>query len=419
MCGRKQNLLFEGLEKVQSDDIESLITKLESETAKSPYDYIKMFRLANAHALRGRFEIARDIYRKILTMKPDFTPARLNLATSMAILGDNDAAVAEFRQFVRHDPHSPKAERAIRAICSIKNIPYEDALKETVMPLPVRRPAGSPPKGRIGSGLERKFGAGTTVLPRPKKVNHFWTVFDGMLILIILFGVAAWFVFPAQSKSLLASAVTYLENPFSFEVTNEAATPESSGESGTVQPPEQTPTGPVVLNLNPTTDSYLPLQTGNTWSYITYDTASLSPNARHENTGIRTMEVSGLAHEGNQVWSVDNNGAPVFYVEKSNGLFSVEDPSAPWSNLIPVVPYPAEPGKSVTTRGQTVTIEAQEDITAPAGTFRCIRLKYTLAEPQGLEWTAWYGRGVGLVKYQGLSLDGMYHVFELRDFRLN
>jgi hypothetical protein len=419
ICGRKQNLLFEGLEKMQTDDLEGLISKLYKETANAPYDYIKLFRLGNAHVLRGRFEIARDLYRKILTMKPDFTQARLNLATSMAILGDNDAAVAEFKQFVRNDPHSPKAERAIRAICTIKNIPYEDALKETVIAAPARRPSGLPPKGRIGTGLDGKYGTGAYVRQKPKKASQFWAVFDGMLMLLILLCVAAWFIFPAQSRALLASGLTYIENPFSFEVSSGGDASESNAESQAGPSPSRTPRGPVVLNLNPTTTSYLPLQTGNTWSYVTYDTASLSPNARHQNAGIRTMAVTGPAHEGDEVWSVDNNGDTILYVEKSNGIFTVGDPSSPWSNLILVVPYPAEPGKSVTTRGQTVTIEAQEDITVPAGTFRCVRVKYTLAEPQGLEWTSWYGRGVGLVKYQGLSLDGMYHIFELRDYKLN
>jgi hypothetical protein len=422
-CGRRQNLLFEGLEKIGRDDLDGIIAKLDGDVQKSPYDYVKLFRLANAHLLRGRYEVARDIYRRLLQIKPDFSPARLNLGAVLACIGDSEAAAAELRQYVRQDPHSPKAERAIRAICSIKNIPYEDALKETG----VWQPKG--PARRKGEpepvGLGKKSGRGSVyVLPRKRAVRS-WGAIDVFLLFLIVVVLAAWFAFPGQSRTVLAATIVALEKPFAFQVTNTGQSGQGASggagqnEQGQTSVAGQEPSS-MIVNAHPATNSYFPLQAGNTWTYVAFDTRDPSGVNDRENMGTRTITVSGLVNATQGIWRVKNSGQSEdeFYVEKPTGLFAILELDTPWASSIAVVPYPATVGRTLTTLDQSVTVEAEEDVRTPAGTFHCVRLKYTVRGTE-LTWTAWYGQGVGLVKYRGGGTnDGMYHMLELGRYTL-
>ena len=130
VCNRSQNLLVEGLDKVDTPDIDLSIARLSREVEQNPYDYIKLFRLANSFLLKGKYEPARDLYRKLLEKKPDFSPARLNLGVVLGYLGDTKGAIEEFEEYIRLDIHSPKVERVARSICSLKGVPYEDVMRE-------------------------------------------------------------------------------------------------------------------------------------------------------------------------------------------------------------------------------------------------------------------------------------------------
>ena len=425
-CGRQQNLLFEGLEKIYADDLDGLIADLEKEVSARPYDYIRLFHLAGAHLLRGRFEIARDIYRRVLQLKSDFSPARLNLGITLACLGESDAAATELRLYVKHEPHSSKAERVIRAICSIKNIPYEDALRETGLDNVPKGPVGRrpethlPPRGRLG----RRFDLAEPAIMSRKRVSRPWLIFDLILLFCIAVILAGWFGFPTESKKLLASAISYIEQPFRFQVVDgkvkSDGTPENSeGDEAlsTSQPEDQVPPGAIV-NASPTSTSFFPLKQGNTWTYAAFDARDPSGVDQIRSSGSRTMTVTRLVNEKKGVWAVRNGPDTIYYVEESNGLFSLENPDAPWGEMIAQVPYPAEVGRSMTALGQTVTVDAEEDIEVAAGKFHCVRLKYSVKEPSGMEWYSWYAQGIGLVKYRGGGRDGTYHFLELGKYRL-
>ena len=130
------------------------------------------------------------------------------------------------------------------------------------------------------------------------------------------------------------------------------------------------------------------------------------------------MTVTGLSNSAKGIWKVQNGTDTVYYVENDNGLYSVDSTSAPWGTEFIQVPYPPTVGRTVTTQGQTVSVEAEEDVKTVAGTFHCVKLKYTTDEPSLPGWIAWYGQGIGLVKYQGQDPDGTYHVLELRTYSL-
>lgn len=402
-CGRKQNLLFEGLEKLPIDDLESFIKNLEKEVENRSYDYIKLFRLGNAHLVRGRFEIAKGIYEQILKKKPDFNPARLNLGLVLACLGDSDAACAELKQYVRQDPHSPKAERIIRAICSIRNIPYEDALEEI-------QAVWEPSKSKRISEKNKWDKA-------PKRKRS-WNAIDIFLAFLLLMLIAGWFILPDQTHALVNSAVRSLEKPFSFEVKSQLIdSTNEADEQQDIDKAENEDT-PRIVNLNTDSKSYFPLKAGNKWHYTAFDTRDPSGESSRRPSGGRTITVLGLENEKENIWKVRNAENIVLYQESEDGLYSVEDKSASWSSRFIQIPYPPIKGKSMTTLGQTVTVEDEEDITTPAGTFRCVRIKYSLEEPSSLTWTAWYGKGIGLVKYRGAGLDGMYRFLELNDYEI-
>jgi hypothetical protein len=427
-CGRKQNLLFQGLEKIQSDNLEMQIAELEKQIERNPHDYLLQFRLAGSHLMRGRYDVARDIYRRVLKMKPDFTPARLNLGVVLACMGEADASAQELRQFVHQEPHSSKAEWAIRTICSIKNIPYEDALLETGLEkgpkgLEIRRPETRIPS-RAPSG--RRFDQAVLPEKRRARVSRPWLVFDLTLLFLIIVILAGWYGFPSESKMLLGSLKTLLEKPFQFQVVNgkieQAGKPLENEEDqalSTTQPEEEPVPPGAIVNATPTTTSFFPLKEGNTWTFSAFDAQDPLGTDVIRSSGTKTMTVVRMVNPKREIWSVKNGTDTNYYVEQSNGLFSLENPDSPWGDLIAQVPYPADVGKSVTLRGQTVTVEAEEDVEVPAGKFHCVRLKYTVKDSGGMEWYAWYAQGIGLVKYRGGGRSGSYHFLVLGKYTLN
>jgi hypothetical protein len=405
--------LFEGLEKIPTDDLRGLVAKLEKEAEQSPWDYLKLNRLAGAYLLLGDYRNARDSYRRVLERKPDLNSARLNLGAVLACLGENDAAVAELQEFVRRDVHSPRAERALRAICSLKNVPYEDALRET------RSGALPPPKGRAvhtaGSRSRTMYPPPAEGAARPRP----WSAIDVFLLFLIIVAVVAWYLFPAQTKPLLYAALAHMEAPFAFRVTSEEPVENEGEDESAGATSDEEKKENVVVNLNPSTESYLPLAPGNTWNYIAYDTRDPFGGSERDSMGSRRMRVKGLARQEPDIWAVINGDQTIYYVERSMGLYSVQDPKIPWSGAICQIPYPADTGRSVRSGTQTVTVEREEDVRTAAGLFRCIKLRYTEPEPAGLEWRAWYAQGIGLVKYVGGGRLGTYHVLELRDYQIN
>ena len=426
ICDRKQNLLVDGLDKIDTEDLDMTIGRLSRDIGRNPHDYVKMFRLANAYLLKGKYEPARDHYRRVLQVKSDFTSARLNLGVVLAYLGEEKAAIEELEQYVKQDIHSPKVEIALRAICSLRGVPYEDVLKETQS-----KQAGAKLTQR-GEGV-RTTGTysgqrlrGTMYQPKVNQKKRAWGAIDIFLIFLIIVGFAGWLIFPVQSKELTRIAVAGLEAPFSFRVQNgvreDIPAPvddEDESEDGTqVADADDEEEEDAEVDLS--TLSYLPLANGNTWEYTYFDTRYPHSSGTRQNISNRTWIVNGLVRQDPDIWEMDITVDTILYVERSDGLYNVQDKDSPWSSAICQIPDPPTTGKEIDNGWQIVRVMGEEEVTTPAGTFTCIALRYTEPEPPDTEWFAWYAQGVGLVKYIGGGrLGSLFHVMELREFELN
>lgn len=428
-CGRKQTLLFEGLDRLYEDDLDGLVGTLERMAAKSPKDSMLLGQLAGAHVLKGEYEKGRDLYKRALALDPDFAEAHLNLGVILAHLGDDDSAVREFKEFIRLDVHSPRVERALRAISSIRKIPYEDALAEAGMSKKAKEQHRKSKEARARvevtkslpepGSLEKTMRRGSIYIPKGKIIpKRQWGPIDIFLWLLVAVSVAAWYIWPMQVRAMIDDMVGDLENQYVFSVAvgNLPGTPVFEQEET-----EQAAAQDVhaIINDKPETESYLPLARNNRWEYVSYDTLDPSGAGSRENVSTMVMRVSGVANESLGIWRVLNGTETIHLTEKPNGIFSVRNPRIPWSSMITQVPYPPDIGRSARDGIQTVTVESVEVIQTELGYFRCVKLHYTLTEPEGMEWFSWYGQGVGLVKYMGKSLDNVYHVRELRSYELH
>lgn len=67
------------------------------------------WRLASFHKRLGEPEQARDALEKALELNPEFTPARVDLAISLAQAGDDATAEAEFLRAIEDGPYYPRA----------------------------------------------------------------------------------------------------------------------------------------------------------------------------------------------------------------------------------------------------------------------------------------------------------------------
>ncbi len=414
-CGRQQNLLLLGLDRLYEDDLPGAIAWHEGKVRENPDDHSRIHQLAGVKLLNGEYDAARELYRRAISLNPDIPEAHLNLGVIQAVLGDDDEAVKEFKEFIKLDLHSPRVERVLRAVCAIKNIPYEDALYETGV-----RPAVVGRKAKLQSTARRKIGTDmsggtlyspvTSVEAKPRT----WGAIDTFLLLIACCAILAWFFLPLQTKDLINKTIASLQNRYTFTVTSDhvVAMPENEEEES------EEDEGPAIINADTESRSYLPLATDNRWEYMSYDSRNPLGTGNRENESIVEVRVLGMESIAQNIWRVRNGSNTFYYVEKNTGLYSIINPDHPWSTQIIQVPYPPDDGVTRTDLDQTVTVIGTEIVETSLGLIECVKLKYTLPEPSGTTWYAWYGRGIGLVKYIGGGRDGTYHVRVLRSFEL-
>jgi len=421
-CGREQNLFFVGLDRLYEKDLDKLLHYHRSEVEGKPGDFMRLFQLAGVYLLRNEYETARDIYRKVVELEPEFADARLNLGGVLASLGEKDDAVDQLQEFVKLDLHSPRVERVIKAICAIRNIPYEDALKETA---PKEFESGMPVKHRgakiSSTGKPVLRGARYISPPPPKPMvkKRAWGAIDIFLLLVICIGAAAWFIFPSQSQDVINSTVKFVEGKYRFTVTTNP--PEGyidenavAGEEAVEEEPE-----PEIINLDPAIDSYFPMAVGYKWEYFVFDTRDPDGYGPRSQETTQEMTVEQFVDADKGLWKLLNGPNPVYYTERRTGVYAGSDSRGLWSTLFIQLPLPAEVGKTITQGGQTATVIGTEVLVTSAGKIECVKVHIQSSRPVGTEWYSWYGRGIGLVKYVGGGRDGVYHVRELKSFELD
>jgi hypothetical protein len=408
-CGRRQNLLFEGLEKVDAENLMELVSKLQEEFRAIPYDYLVQHKLGKAYILLGKYDEARTVLGALLQKKTDLWDARLNLGILHACLGEKELAVTELEYWLRNNPHSSKADKVLRTICNLKNIPYEEGLNTGT--------GGKTGAKLIPAGVSKSRSTGSV---RKKRIAGPVDIF---LLVLILMALAGFFIFPAQSGQAVNALFSGLENSLRFSISSGYQTVEQSDSSveqsadadDQAEEEEDQIDPDTPINLGPGNQSYLPLAEGNHWEYSTYDTRNPFDPRFHQPEGIRSMRVVKLERTDPDIWNFFNDRT-YYYLEKNAGLYTTNSLNSSWADQICVIPYPVERGTIRTEHGIRITVEGEEDVLTMVGLVRCIKLHY---EDGLVEWWAWYGKGVGMVRTVSGGSNGMYHVLELRDYELN
>jgi len=426
-CGRRQTLLFQGLDRLYEDDIEGLINTFKRMAENNPNDAMLLNQLAGAYLLNGCYEKAKEIYRKAISLNPTLAEARLNLGGVLAYLGENDAAIRELREFVKLDLHSPRVERALRAISTLEGREYEDVVAETGAKKKGFRTDRKQRKSKgaqkeAPKALERKPVRGTMYSPQASSRKKAFGPIDVILWIFVLAIIGMWYFIPARLNGLINSAFAEMEKQYEFhaESGDLAGAPASEdegigNEGGETEEEEE---AGAIVNADPESESYFPLATGNEWVYSSWDSYNIRGEGERMNESTVVVRVMSLANNYHGIWRVRNGQETVYYVERDNGLYSVVGANGPMSTMISQVPYPPEIGTTREEGGQRLVVESEELVETSMGLFRCIKIHYTL-EPLGMEWYGWYAQGVGLVKYVGGGRGGVYHVRELRSYELN
>jgi tetratricopeptide (TPR) repeat protein len=431
-CGRKQTLLFQGLDRLYEDDIEGLIKTFERMAEKSPNDAMLLDQLAGSYLLNGEYEKAKATYQKALKSDPMLAEAHLNLGGVLGYLGEKEAAIKELKEFVRLDLHSPRVERALRAIASLEGRSYEDVLAETGAKGKGIRPDRELRRSRSArreepKAIDRKMARGTMYSSMVRAVEPMvrakraFGVFDVVLWLFALAVIGMIYFMPEKVEAFVNNALTDMETQYMF-------TAESGDLPGTPifhdivlsedeeEEEEEVPAG--IINENPESDSYFPLARDNRWEYATYDTANARGEGTRSNESSVVVRVTGISNSFHHIWRIHNGSDTVFFVERNDGVYSVVGPNGPMSLLITQVPYPPAIGTVRDDDGQIMEVMGEEIVDTSMGMFRCIKIHYT-QEATGKQWWTWYGQGVGVVKSVVREGGGMYHARELVSYELN
>jgi len=237
---------------------------------------------------------------------------------------------------------------------------------------------------------------------------------------MIVMAVAGWFLFPSQSKTLISSGVELVESKYRFTVTSEQpggiANAESASEADEMAGGNDTEAG--IINLDPSIDSYFPLAQGYKWEYYTYQSHNPDGSGTRERETVIEMAVDSLVDSEKGLWKVQNGDTSVYYTEKQTGIYAGTSEGGSWSTLFIQLPLPPDDGKTSSTGGQVATVVGTEVLDTAVGKIQCVKVHVTSSLPEGTEYYAWYGRGIGLVRYIGTGRNNIYFVRELKSFDL-
>lgn len=90
-------------------DITRAITDLQTVVTRNPDNPVARYDLGRAHAARGEFEQARQMFTKAIELRPDYLIARLALAQLQVMRGEFDAALKTSEQVLQIDGGSVNA----------------------------------------------------------------------------------------------------------------------------------------------------------------------------------------------------------------------------------------------------------------------------------------------------------------------
>ena len=91
-------------------DVSKALSELQAVVAHSPNNPVAQFNLGRAHAARGEWEQARQLFQKAIDLRPDYILARLALAQLQLTQRDFDAALKSAQEvLLKYDPNNHNA----------------------------------------------------------------------------------------------------------------------------------------------------------------------------------------------------------------------------------------------------------------------------------------------------------------------
>ncbi len=156
-------------------------------------------------------------------------------------------------------------------------------------------------------------------------------------------------------------------------------------------------------------EQIMPLAVGNTWDYGFSAGERLSGEytcAITDKTEISGVTVFKLTYKGMlyaeeyyQLYSITEEGEVLFHGDSEHGLLSAPEI---------IVKYPVEEDFTWETKGlgspvEWEIVDIDEEVTVPAGTFRCVHTVGT--NQSGNKTDHWYAPGVGDIKIHQRSTD--------------
>ena len=446
-CNRRQPILMEGLDRAYDENLSERIKILDRELEGDRKNYYRHFILGNALYLAGDYNGAVHRYRMALDLKPDFGDAMLNLGYVLSLLGDGNGAIDMLEKFRTGHPHSNKVEGATRLIYELKGIPWHPS-----KPMPAAVPEVIKPGiGRRDVSLHRE------------RVHLPSLIFVLLILALVVFGLVRGDVVKAaygrtantvgdflsghvSSEQLQADksgeesaaegkegkeggdtllsrlfgrrkAEEKIEDEGSIEGENPAKGPPVESPGGTGKE-EQKPKSDEPINLNPTSESYWPMEPGDEWRYkgIELDYQGNKVEESDKDGSIKVIKKV----KGDQVpvYQVNNLGSTTYLYETNKGIFQARDAEHIGASSGPLLSKPVVVGDKWTDTklGMGYEVVAEINLNVPAGYFRVMRIKTWLTDYPDMVTEIFFGKGIGPVKLVTGSARKGFRVWELKSY---
>ena len=445
-CNRRQFIPMEGLDRVFKDDIQASIDELQKELDKDPRNYFRHFLLGNALFLKGDLRGALHRYRMTLEVKPDFGDAKLNLGYVFKLLGEKDNAIEMLEAFRREEPHSNKIEAAQKLLCELKGIPWKPKHPE---------PKDMPEIIKPGLGCEK-------VNLHRDRLNVPSLVFMILIMILVVFGIARKDILASVYDKTSESIGKFLSSSVDSSELNDASgdkegddserekldgndllsrlmNPDDEEGEGIEEDPAKAPVTPDDSddeegseeednqpqpgqpgNLNPATDSYWPLNVGNTWKFEGYELDRHGRLVEGSETSGSIKVTEKVKGGATPLYKVVHLGQTSYLYENDDGIFLTKYPDRQFTSGLPQVVKPVVIGeiKSEPGLGQGYEVLAEVDLDTPAGLFRTIQVKTWLLDYPDQVTEIFYAKGVGPVKLVTGSAKKGFRIRELTGYKV-
>jgi cytochrome c-type biogenesis protein CcmH/NrfG len=103
---------------------------LEKKVQENPKDPELMAKLAAAYLQEGNQEKSVQTYEKVLSIKPDDSSSRMNLALTCFLMGNNDRAVASLQYEIKNNSSNKEAHYYLGQVLAYGKNDYSGGIQE-------------------------------------------------------------------------------------------------------------------------------------------------------------------------------------------------------------------------------------------------------------------------------------------------